>query len=232
VTESPGFVAVERQSVVSLAIEQIRRMIASGALVSGQQLPSERALADLFGVSRPTVREAIRALVFSGILEARHGSGTYVASSDAHSLAKMLVPSLSVSAEALDDLMEVRMWLDVGAAGRSAENASPAQVRELYAIVDQMRSLVADVKGFVDADIRFHRVLHETSGNAVYSSLTQTMNRLIEESLLVTAQTLGVRDQTIGEHEAIARAIESADPVAARQAMQDHLTNARRDLFS
>ena len=69
---------LRRQSVVHLAIEQIRRMISSGALSPGQRLPAERELAELFGVSRPTIREAIRVLGFSGAVETKQGSGSYV----------------------------------------------------------------------------------------------------------------------------------------------------------
>ena len=127
-TEAPSFVTVERQGVVALVIEQIRGLIASGALQPGQCLPGERDLSKLFGVSRPSVREAIRALGFMGILEIRQGSGTCVASTNSESIGHALSSLVRVSREALTDLMEVRIWLEVGAVELAAKWISDEQL--------------------------------------------------------------------------------------------------------
>ena len=223
VAESSGFVAIERQSVVALVIEQIRDLIVSGALKPGQRLPGERELAELFGVSRPSVREAIRALGFMGILEIRQGSGTYVANSTSDSVGDALSSLVHTSRRTLTELMDVRAWLEVGAAERAATLITDEQLAELAAIVQGDRAALDDVPRFVAGDIAFHRVIHEASGNQILISLMLTVSRLGEQSRLITAQQLTVRKSTLREHGRILKALRDHDPLAARRAMRDHL---------
>jgi len=223
VSEAASFVAIERQSVVALVIEQIRGLIASGALQPGQRLPSERALSELFGVSRPSVREAIRALGFMGILEIRQGSGTYVASANSESVGDALASLVQTSRETLTHLMEVRIWLEVGGVELAAKRISDEQLAELAEIVKSLRASVDDVPRFVEGDIAFHRVIHEASGNPILASLMLTVSTLGKQSRLITAQQLRVRKSTLREHEHILEALRNHDAIAARRAMREHL---------
>jgi GntR family transcriptional repressor for pyruvate dehydrogenase complex len=223
VSEAASFVAIERQSVVALVIEQIRGLIASGALQPGQRLPSERALSELFGVSRPSVREAIRALGFMGILEIRQGSGTYVASANSESVGDALASLVQTSRETLTHLMEVRIWLEVGGVELAAKRISDEQLAELAEIVKSLRASVDDVHRFVEGDIAFHRVIHEASGNPILASLMLTVSTLGKQSRLITAQQLRVRKSTLREHEHILEALRNHDAIAARRAMREHL---------
>jgi GntR family transcriptional repressor for pyruvate dehydrogenase complex len=221
--QSTGFRTIERQSVVALAVEQIRRLIATGALGPGDRLPSERALSEFFGVSRPSVREAIKALAFTGIVEIRQGSGTYVSSLNASTLGDALASLLSGSRAALSDLMEVRLWLEVGAAERAAERITDEELAELERTAAEAAERVDDVQEFVRTDIQFHRLIHEASRNAVLSSLMATVSAMAEQSRLVTAQQESVRHSTLHEHEEIIAALQNRDPIAARRAMREHL---------
>lgn len=221
---------LERQSVVHLAIEQIRRMVTSGALTTGQRLPSERELAELFGVSRPTVREAIRVLSFSGVLDTRQGSGTYV-SDHAQAVAGDLELAVDVSHDAYDDLMEVRLWLEVGACEEAARNITARQIAKLRSLIEDFEGGERTPQRFVQQEVGFHAVIHEASRNSILASQMRVMGKLIEERLLVAAQTFGIRQASLDEHREILKAMEEKDPVAARRAMRLHLTLARDEFM-
>lgn len=220
---------LERQSIVYLAVEQIRRMISSGAVRPGQKLPTERELAEMFAVSRPTIREAIRVLSFSGVLASKQGSGTFV-TSDGLRLAHDLVLSLDVSKDADDDLMEIRLWLEVGASERAAAVITDKQVTKLKNIVDEFEAGPRTAERFVHQELAFHALIHEASGNAVLVSQMSAMRRLIEDRLRIAVEAFGVRQASLDEHRQIIAGMEARDPVAARRAMRLHLTLSRDQL--
>lgn len=220
---------LERQSVVYLAVEQIRRMVSSGAFAAGEKLPTERELAEMFAVSRPTIREAIRVLSFSGVLASKQGSGTYV-TRDGPRHAHELALSLDVSHDADDDLMEIRLWLEVGACERAASRITDKEVVKLSDIVSDFEAGPRTAERFVQQELAFHSGIHEASGNAVLLSQMRAMRRLIEDRLRVAAETFGIRQASLDEHRQIVAALEARDPVVARRAMRLHLTLARDEL--
>ena len=112
----PRFEPLARRTFVADAIRTIKDMILDGRLAPGQRLPSERALSEALGISRPTVREAIRSLQAMHILESRHGAGTFVASLSVEELLAPLQFVLSLADGGLEHLFEVRLMLEPGAA--------------------------------------------------------------------------------------------------------------------
>lgn len=219
---------LRRQSVVHLAIEQIRRMISTGALTPGQRLPAERELAELFGVSRPTIREAIRVLGFSGLLESKQGSGTYV-TPGALAVRDLGLP-VDVSSDAHDDVMEVRLWLEVGACEVAATKVTDKQLARMRSLMETFEAGPREPERFVTQEMGFHGVVHEASQNDVLISQMRTMAKLIEDRLRVAVETFGVRQASLDEHWEILTALEERDPLAAREAMHKHLTVARDEL--
>lgn len=222
-TGTPIFAAVERQSVVALATDQIKLLIATGELQPGHRLPSERALSELLGVSRPSVREAIRALDVLGLVEIRHGAGTFVVGTGLEAIGEALGSFVHTSRETLAALMEVRVWLEAGAAEVAAERITEAQLEELEEILQGLRASLGDVPRFVEGDIAFHQAIHAASGNSILSTLMLTVSELAKQSRLVTAKNLSVRRSTLREHELILDALRNRDPAAAGRAMRVHL---------
>ena len=125
------FKTVRRRSVATDAIDQMKALVASGALVPGEQLPPERVLSEMLGVSRPTLREAVNALAAMGVVEKRQGSGTYVTNLSGEVLAQPMVFILDVNPKALRDLAEVRIALETSAAASAALRIGEAQLEEL-----------------------------------------------------------------------------------------------------
>src|ERR687894_78077 len=188
-----GFSRLTQRTVTADVVDQIKRLITMGTLVPGQRLPSERVLADLLGVSRPTTREAVRALEAMGILSTRHGSGTFVTDLSAETLARPLIFVLDINRNALHELFAVRVLLEAGAAEAAAASA--------------------------DLDT-FDQIVHQASGNALISALMNGLRALTRASLLASAAEEPARREAADEHEAILAALRQRDGAAAAQAMR------------
>jgi len=226
-----GFVAVSRRKVTAEAIEQIVSRIASGEYVPGQKLPSERELSETLAVSRPTLREVILALGTLGVLETRHGRGTYISSLGSEVLALPLALILEVNREALHDLIQIRLLLEVGAAEAAAHNISDEALARLGATRLRAARSIDDIEAFVDEDIAFHRVIHEASNNRMLLALMDSLSAVGRKSRLLTARRREVRESTLREHEAIHQALARHDQAAAT-AMKEHLSHVALALES
>ena len=213
------------------AVEQLKRLVATGALAQGERLPPERTLSDLLGVSRSTLREAANALVVMGVLEKRQGSGTYVTELTGEQLAQPFVFALDANPKALRDLFEVRLALETHAAAAAATRADHAQ---LAAMRDLLVTLAAardrDIDAFVAADLRFHRLIHEASGNAILLQMMASLGALGRHSRMLTAQDPAIREATVHEHSAILDRLEAHDDLGAAECMRRHLAHVRAEL--
>jgi GntR family transcriptional repressor for pyruvate dehydrogenase complex len=229
-TRDKNFVMVERRKVTTQAIDQIRRLITSHTFAPGQKLPSERELAELLGVSRPSLREVILALSALGVLETQHGRGTFVSSLSADVLALPLALILEVNQDALHNLFEVRLMLEAGAAESAARQISETALDDLIEIRARARRALDDIEAFVDCDIAFHHAIHEASGNRLLLALMDSLTALGRQSRLITARTRGVRESTLKEHQAIIVALKRRDAASAGVAMRQHLAHVARVL--
>ena len=218
-----AFATIQRRTVTSEAIDQFRMLISSGALAPGQKLPPERVLSDRLGMSRPSVREAIHALATMGVLEKRHGSGTYVTSLSSELLAHPLIFILDVNSEALRELFAVRVLLEVGAVEYVARIIDAAGLQRLSDLLVTLRGSVETPEIFLEADTAFHRVIHEASGNGILLALMDSLSALIKRSRMLTVGRAEVREAALQEHEDIYRALENHDPEAAGKTMREHV---------
>lgn len=221
------FERLRPRSVTVDAVDQIKRLITSGVLLPGQKLPSERALADLLGVSRPTTREVVRALEAMGVVASRHGSGTFVTDLSPEVLARPLTFVLDINRDALGDLFAVRVLLEAGAAEAAATLADDATLDRLDECVAQMRG-ATDADTLLAPDLAFHRLVHEASGNALLLALMDGLRTLTRASLLASAAWEEARTKAIEEHAAIVRALWARDAAQAGAAMRRHVENAHR----
>jgi GntR family transcriptional repressor for pyruvate dehydrogenase complex len=215
--------------VTAEAIQQIVSRIASGKYLPGQKLPSERELSETLGVSRPTLREVILALSTLGVLETIHGRGTYISSLGSGVLALPLALILEVNQEALHDLIQIRLLLEVGAAEAAARNIGDEALAQLAEIRSRAARSIDDIEAFVDEDIAFHRVIHEASNNRMLLALMDSLVAVGRKSRLLTARRREVRESTLREHEAIHQTLAKHDPQAAAE-MRLHLSHVARAL--
>jgi GntR family transcriptional regulator, transcriptional repressor for pyruvate dehydrogenase complex len=216
-----------------LGAEVARRLLdhlLSGAVPQGGRIPSERQLAESLGVSRPAVREAIRALGFLGLLEVRQGSGTYFRGPDQELLFRLFEWTLLFGDGKARDLLETRADLETIASGRAAERRSEAEVAALEELLERMR--VSDQAGFPDADLAFHSKIAELAGNVVLEDMLASIRAVIRGWVARNIAAAGTTSIAYRDHVPIYRAIAAGDPEAARTAMAAHMRAAIRRLLA
>src|SRR5438876_920131 len=149
------FQTIRRNAVAHEAIDTIKRMIVRGELLAGQRLPAERDLAAQLGLSRPSLREAIRALIALNILESRHGEGTFVSSLEPDLLTEPIDFVLQVNDGGLRALFEARRVLEAGVAALAAQRATHLRLGELADFVQRGRGKLGDARAFIQHAVQF-----------------------------------------------------------------------------
>ncbi|MBE9372866.1 FadR family transcriptional regulator [Saccharopolyspora sp. HNM0983] len=206
-------------------IAQIRAMIHSGELSTGDRLPSERALAEQFDVSRNTVREAVRMLEISGLVTIKKGAtgGAFIARPDAASIAQRLSDAMTLTEFSLSDLTEARLWIEALVVRVACERMSDEDLEALQANVDESVRLSEDGlwEECPDALMAFHELLARATDNPILSILMQSILDLIRQ---VVAAVGPLRD--LGLIEARFRLMDrlhARDPDGAVAEMESHL---------
>lgn len=215
--------AIKKIRIYEEVVGQLRQLIDEGRLKAGDRLPSERELAETFRVSRPSVREAIKALEREGLVVTRPGSGTFLTAVDVEALIQPLASLLSRGKDALIDLFEMRRLVEPGIAALAAERATLADILRLKEILQAQEQQIERGTSAVDSDAAFHFAIGQATHNAalqrVVSAIVEILKPVREKSL----QTRGRAHKSLASHREILVAIERHDPELARQAMQQHI---------
>ncbi|WP_199826325.1 FadR/GntR family transcriptional regulator [Streptomyces sp. SBT349] len=213
-----------RGTVTQRAIEQLKALIVDGQLEPGQRLPTERELAVRLGMSRSSMREAIRALTVLGVLEARHGSGIYVTQLEASDLLETLgvVADLSRGPQVVE-LLEIRRALEATAAALAAARINPEQLAEVETHLTAMYA-TEDPGEIIAHDLDFHRAVAAATGNLTLAAILEGLSsRTVRARVWRGYQEEGAFDRTRHEHRRIFQALQARDPEAARAAAAAHV---------
>jgi len=215
-------------------VEQIQARISDGHLKPGERIPSERNLASLLGVSRPSVREAIMMLEAMGLVEARQGGGTYVRSLTENSLASPLTSMIEKDPKLLQDLLEVRLGIECWSAYLAATRATDEDLKKIGSYIDQMNLSVKD--GWDPAiDGQFHDAIAAATHNTMQLHILNTVHGLflatIELALhkFYSSQPEYIRI-LLGQHQTIYDNIAGRNADGARIAMIEHLQWVQKKL--
>jgi GntR family transcriptional repressor for pyruvate dehydrogenase complex len=212
-----------RQRVVARIVELIR----TGNLRPGDRLPPERELVEIFSISRPSLREAMRALSTLGIVESRHGGGTFVTDLDARTLLAPLDFFLQLSQVNLDDTFESRRIIEVEIVRKAATRASRTDIADLNDMIAAHAKIQRDPVGFRILDSRFHEKLSVIAGNAVLQRIADGLyNMDLHIRRRATAEP-GLIAESTEDHTKIAAAIAACDPDGAAAAMARHLSHIK-----
>lgn len=209
--------------------------IVSGVFPPGAMLPSENDLAERAGVSRLTMREAIKVLRTKHVLEVKHGRGTIVSPISSWSpfdpalLAARSGRSMGVGALP-KKLIEARRIVEVGVAELAAARRSGDDLESMRVALERMKTSDDDVDAFAEADIGFHQAVMTAAGNAFIAALFDPIEQLVWEGRRQTKAYAGMRERAIVAHARILKAVHNKDPEAARWAMYDHLVQTEEDL--
>lgn len=220
-----------RPPAYQMLADDIRAQITSGRLRPGDRLPTEPQLCARSGVSRSTVREALRLLASQHLIVTTRGvtGGSFVAHPSPAMLAdtlatgvRLLLRTATVSAA---DLLEVREMLEVPAAGLAATRRTGRQLADLEAAL--FDPFVDDLDGILAAHRAFHLALAASAGNALYEVMTQPLYSVANERELAAGKPLEVWIRVDAEHREILAAIAAGDPAEAKAATRAHLTHLR-----
>jgi len=227
--------APDTTASVSDAVVQRLEDLVLAELEPGAELPSEPDLAARFGVSRLTVREAVRSLRARGLVETRHGRRAVVAHPNAGPIGGFFTASVRRDPRRLMDLLEVRRALEVHIAGLAAGQASKATIAALELALAAMRDAGAgDPVAFHETDVGFHASLAAGAGNQLLSFLIEAMEEPLRASRLRSLQGHlargGTVEDVIEQHARILDRVKARDPKGAAAAMRAHLEQTARDL--
>lgn len=215
-------------AVTDDAVGRIRGLIIDGTLQPGDRLPQESALAEQLGISRSSLREAVRALVQMRVLTVRHGSGTYVSALEPSQLLAGIAYAVEIMRdETLAEVVEVRQLLEPAATRLAVQRMTPAKLARIRAAHERHREQTA-VDGLVQCDLQFHAEIVRAADNETLTSILAGLS----------SRTVGLRvwggivsddavALTIGYHEMILRSIEEGDAHGAEAAALVHVTHAR-----
>ena len=221
-----------RGGLVQEVVQHMASQIQSGRLQPGDQLPTESAIMVELAVSRTVVREAISRLQASGLVETRHGIGTFVLqapSSDNFQIAEQDMSTV----EDVINVLELRISLETEAAGLAAQRATPQQCDAMAQALASFSAAIEEKSDAVPSDFDFHMEVAKATGNRHFADLmTYLGKRIIPRTRVNTAdQAPEGREAYLrrvhSEHESIYNAIRNQDVESARAAMRTHLSNSR-----
>lgn len=208
-------------------VAQIQQLIRTRELTPGDRLPSERELAAVLGIGRPSVREALRALDTTGLIEVRSGQGAFLRnlSVDPYlaTVRESLAFLLDVKEDTLLELWEVRQGLEEQIARLTAARRTGAQLDALRGHTEEMRKRIDRPEAFVRAGVAFHRALCEATGNAVLRTVWEAIAGLIEKSQRRIIGIPGQPGEALRQHENLLEAVEAGDAERAARAMREHM---------
>jgi GntR family transcriptional repressor for pyruvate dehydrogenase complex len=224
----PPFGTVTREAVPQQIVSRLLDLIQQRHLGPGDRLPAERELAATMGVSRSSLREALRALTVLGVTDMRHGTGTYVSSLEPDLLVRPLSFVLSLSDGGFDQLFEARRVVEPAIAALAAERADDATLDRLDALVTRADAVIENADAFLVADVELHDVIREAAGNAILGRFMESIHALGLASRQATGTRRAVRDQSVKDHREIVQALRARDAAGAADAMRRHLENVER----
>jgi len=222
---------IVRRKLSDEVFVRLRRLITSGELSPGDEMPSERELMERFGVGRPAIREAMQALANMGLVAISHGERAKVLKLTAQSILRQVDGAAKImlqsSKDTLEQLKSARIFFERGMVREAAEQASDTEISELRSILKKQHALLGDADGFISADMEFHTKIAAISGNPIYAAVSAAMLGWLKEYHTEMLIWTGKEKFTLAEHEKIIDRIAAHDVAGAEREMVKHLERSR-----
>ena len=217
--------------VYDQVIEQIKSKIKSGEIKKGDRLPSEREMSESIGVSRTSVREAIRALEVVGLVESKQGAGNYIKTNFDNSLFEPLSVMFMLQESSVKEMYDLRETLELECAKLSAKNIEDNELALLTAIVDRMY-IVGSEEESLELDIKFHYLIAKASRNVLLINMldviSQLMDEFIQKSRIQILNEGNTKESLLEIHENLLRALKFRDESKVCNAMKEHFNLIRK----
>jgi len=220
---------IKKESVVELAIGKIYELIRLHNLRENDRLPPERELSEMLGISRNSLREAIRVLDMLGIIRVEQGSGMVIDTTKvSDSVTRHLSFALLLNREKLAELFEARLVVETECAGFAAERATPAEIEALRATYEKLVEFRAERARGIQYELQLHALIAKASHNPILEKILSSLRQVLKESRETTVPSGGVTASTVESQEKIVDAIGRHDQVLARALMYEHISAVAR----
>lgn len=213
---------MKQVKIADQVVGELQDWLRNGELTPGMRLPPERELAARLGVSRTSLRDALRQLELLGHLDARQGDGTYVRVPGGEAMSQPFRSLVKTWPQNAGDLLEFRMLLEPEVAALAAQRLTPAGEQALLGSLKRQRASAAQEFSLTREDALFHGVLAQVAGNTVVLRVLETLRGVLQGVRDTSLPTAGT-EKTVGDHERIVQAVLARDQNGARQAMRLHL---------
>ncbi len=214
---------IKKTRVAEEVADRIRTLILDGTFPQDLPLPSERVLTERFGVSRGSIRDAFRTLETIGLIETRHGRGTFPRELTVDRLVAPLASMMTFQHDLQDELLDVRRMFEPAVARVAATRATDEDFADLQRILDAQHRKLKKGQSAIVEDTEFHAALARSTRNRVIVSLMATLNDLLVESRKLTLRQKGRPAKSVEGHEAVVAALRRRDADGAARAMSNHI---------
>jgi len=221
-TIKSDFEVIRRSKVYEEVAKQLERLILK-KLQPGDKLPSERELAEMLGVSRSSIRDAIRSLELVGLVEPRQGAGTIVRELSAESLVNPFANALKHQQELVAELLDFRKMVEPPLASRAATHAAPDEISEMEEILQRQAGKLSRGELAIAEDSEFHYGIALASGNTVVLKVLDILMDLLRDTRERSLQVVGRQEKSLAGHRRILAAIKRRDAEGAKAAMRRHI---------
>lgn len=222
---------IVRRKLSDEVFDRLERMITSGELQPGDEMPSERVLMERFGVGRPAIREAMQSLANMGLVNISHGERAKVLKLTAKSIFRQVDLAakimLSQSSDSLEYLKSSRIFFERGMAREAAFRTKQSDVDDLRMIIERQRRSLGQAEEFISADMQFHTRIAQISGNPIFVAVSEAMLAWLREYHTDMLIWTGKENFTLVEHEEILDRLAANDADGAEAAVLKHLERSR-----
>ena len=224
--------AIKKVRIHEEVVNQIHELIKQGRFNAGDQLPSERELAENFKISRTSVREALRALETRGLVISRTGMGNFVADLPIESLVRPLAKFLMDEKKALADIFELRKLLEPHIASLAAARSTRADIQQMKRILLKQTEAVRRGETGVEADAEFHLAIGRATKNQALQKLVSGLMEMLSRSREESLQTEHRRNASLESHRKIIAAIEKHDKTETHNEMLRHIEQVDQNVLA
>lgn len=226
------FTPIKNTKVYEQVIEQIEGMITNGVLKKGDRLPSERELVEQLGISRASIREALRSLEIIGLIESKQGEGNFIRENFDNTLFEPLSIMFMLNDCKVEEIFELRKVIEIETAALAAQKITDEEINELQILIDNMKTS-EDEDERVKDDAKFHYTIAKASRNFLILSILNTVSSLIDSFIKDARKNIinnQLKDSIDNEHEEILNALKQHDPDKASESMRKHMDLINKNL--
>jgi GntR family transcriptional repressor for pyruvate dehydrogenase complex len=216
------------RGTVERIVANIITLIREGNLLEGDKLPAERQLCEMIGISRPILRQALKALQVMNIIDIRQGAGAYIRNLEPKDIVEHLDIVFHLDSSLYHDLYEARRILEPGFAGIAVEHITEAEIIAIEENIRAAEICIDDEKAFLEKDLELHEMIIKASGNRVLPVFMQSINKLTLLARHKSNANVNIRRNTINDHQMILTALKNRDSAGAVKAMADHIANVEK----